>query len=181
LTKEKKRTSDPRQAWVTLGMILALAIAFGVFVLPRLGAAPEGSPAPDFALPVMVGGEPGARVRLADLRGKIVILDFWASWCAPCREQARVLEAVYPRYVDQGLVVVGVNVSDDRANALRYLERTKPRWLVVEDQDGTANRAYAVETLPTIAAVDRQGNLFAVRRRLVPERELVAMIEAMKD
>lgn len=171
--------SDPKAGWVTLLAIAGLAVAFGIFVLPRLSPGPEGKPAPDFALPVMHGGERDGRVRLSEQRGKLVLLDFWASWCRPCQAQMAVLEKVRARYADRGLVVLGINVSDSRPNALQYLARVKPSWVVLEDSEGTADLAYDVEALPTLVAIDREGNVVAIRRRFVAERELAALIETM--
>jgi len=174
----KPRVADPRQGWITVALVLVAAVLFGAFALPRLGPRGlEGEPAPDFALPVIHGGEPNARVRLSEQRGKPVLLDFWASWCRPCRDQARVIEAVRARYPD--VVVLGVNVSDRPSDARQYLERERPSWIVVEDVDGAVNTQYGVETLPTLVAVDASGEVFTVRRRFVPERELAAILEEM--
>ena len=181
MADHERKTSDPRTGWIPAAAVLVVAILFGLFIVPRLSTGLEGKRAPDFALPVMFGGDAGARVRLSEQRGKLVIVDFWASWCKPCREQTQVLESLKKRYAHLGLVVLGVNVSDSPTGARSYLQQVKPSWVVVEDVEGAANAAYQVETLPTLVAVDRAGNVFAVRRRFVPERELAAMIEAMAD
>ncbi len=86
--------ADSRFGAASLVVVFLIAVGFGVFVLPRLAPSLERKPAPDFALPVIHRGEPGARVRLSEQRGKPVLLDFWASWCMPCREQAKVIERV---------------------------------------------------------------------------------------
>jgi thiol-disulfide isomerase/thioredoxin len=147
--------------------------------LPRLGGRAERRPAPDFALPVVHGGERGARVRLSEQRGKAVLLDFWASWCKPCRQQAEVLKRVRAKHPE--LVVIGVNVSDSPENAARYLAAENPPWLVLEDSDGSVNHAYEVETLPTLVTVDKAGNITAIRRRFVPEKELVALLDDLME
>lgn len=174
----KSMTADPRQGWVTVALVLVAAALFGALALPRLGPGGlEGEPAPDFALPVIHGGEPNARVRLSEQRGKPVLLDFWASWCRPCRDQAKVIDALRTRFPD--VVVLGINVSDRPDAARQYLEREQPPWIVVEDVDGSVNAQYGIETLPTIVAVDANGDVFTVRRRFVPERELAAILEEM--
>jgi thiol-disulfide isomerase/thioredoxin len=178
MSPAQKPGDKRRSALTSIGIVALLALFFGLVVLPRFGKGLEGKSAPDFALSVVHGGEPGSRIKLSEQRGKLVLLDFWATWCAPCREETRVIEAVRAKHED--LVVIGVNVSDTPEAAARYLASTRPSWVVVEDTDGVANAAYRVDTLPTLVAIDREGRVFAVRRRFVPERELSAMIEAMK-
>jgi len=162
-------------------ILLALAaVLVGVFVLPRFGRGLEGKAAPDFALPVVFGGEQNARVRLSEQRGKLVLLDFWASWCGPCRAQSKVLASLQKRLGNDALTVIGVNVSDSSDAAQRYLQAEKPPWIVLEDDEGEAHAAYRVQELPTLVAIDREGKVFAVRRRFMPESELIALLEAMR-
>lgn len=181
MAKAQGKRSDPQAAWIPLAVVLAIAVLFGALILPRLSTGLEGKAAPEIALPVMHGGEPGSRVALSEQRGKFVLLDFWASWCRPCREQTQILESVQKKYADRGLVVLGINVSDAPAAARAYLEQVKPSWVVLEDTENSAYSAYEVQALPTLVAIDREGKVFAVRRRFVPERELSAMMEAMTD
>lgn len=168
------RASERRSGIWPLGLVLGLALACGILVLPYLGKRLDTRVAPDFALPVIHGGERGARVRLSEQRGRPVLLDFWASWCQPCRDQAAAIERVRAAFPE--LVVVGVNVSDSPEAAARYLAAEDPPWLVLADADGSANLAYGVETLPTLVVIDAAGNQVAVRRRFVPERELRALL-----
>lgn len=179
--RPSRRAPSAHADWFPLVGVVIVSLLFGIFVLPRFGKGLERHPAPDFALPVLSGGEPGARVRLADQRGKLVILDFWASWCGPCKAQTQALIALKKRPEAADVVVIGINVSDDREAALRYLSAVNPPWLVVEDPEGVANRAYGVEALPTLVAIDKAGNVFAVRRRFVPESELSGLVAALSS
>lgn len=175
--KTARNKAPQLPAWVPLALVVTAAFAVGVFVLPRLsGGGLEGAMAPDFALPVVYGGERDTRVRLSEQRGTPVLLDFWASWCQPCREQAKVIEAVRAR--NPALRVLGINVSDEPNAAQRHLSTANPQWLVVQDS-GVANAAYQVEALPTLVLIAADGKVFAVRRRFVPERELLAMLAAL--
>lgn len=158
-------------------LVMLGAVLVGAVLLPRLGNRLEGQASPDFSLPVIFGGEPDARVKLSEQRGKIVLLDFWASWCKPCRAQAQVLEAVAKKQRD--LVVIGINVSDSPDAAQRYLAAAVPPWLVVEDSDNVAAAAYQVKQLPTLVAIGRDGRVLAVRRRFVPENELTVLLETL--
>lgn len=182
MTESKRRSRKVPSAhatWLRFAGVVVVSLLFGIFVLPRFGRGLERHPAPDFSLPVLAGGELGARVRLSDQRGKLVLLDFWASWCGPCKAQTQALVALKKRPEAADVVVIGVNVSDNREAALRYLAGVNPPWLVLEDPDDTANRAYGVEALPTLVAIDKAGNVFAVRRRFVPESELSALVAAL--
>lgn len=176
----RPRRSDPRQAWTLIALVIAASVAFGFFGVPRL--APEertDEAAPDFVLPVIHGGESGSRIRLSEQRGKTVLLDFWASWCQPCREQARVLESVRSRYPSKRLVIIGVNVSDTPDNAESYLKKAAPPWVVVRDTNGLVDAAYAIEQLPTLVAIDPEGKVVFIRRRFVNQGELTRLLEEL--
>ncbi len=108
---ESQTTASPRQGVWIVGSALVLGVVLAVTVLPMFRRAPSrlvGMPAPDFTLPIMTGGEPGDRIHLADYRGKVVAIDFWASWCAPCRAEAPHFERVAKKYSGQGVVFLGV-------------------------------------------------------------------------
>ncbi|MGC4091671.1 MAG: TlpA disulfide reductase family protein [Polyangiaceae bacterium] len=173
----KPTSKSERPAWLVPALVMALAVIVGVVVLPRLGNRMQGAPSPDFSLPVIFGGEPDARVKLSEQRGKLVLLDFWASWCKPCREQARVIAEVTKKHPD--VVVLGINVSDSEQAAQRYLAQSAPSWLVLGDPEDTAARAYQVTTLPTLVLVGRDGRVSAVRRHFVSERELTTLLEVL--
>lgn len=179
MVDKPKPKRSARSGWLSIALVFGGAILFGALILPRVSGVLVGNPAPDFALNVIHGGEPSGRIRLSEQRGKLLLLDFWASWCGPCRQQTHVLDAVRRRYQDTDLVIVGVNVNDAPEAARAYLEQVKPPWVVVEDSEGSAAGAYGARTLPTVVAIDRDGKVFAVRRRFVPERELVAIIDGM--
>jgi thiol-disulfide isomerase/thioredoxin len=136
--------------------------------------------APPFALPVRAG--PGAaegdRISLEALRGRVVILDFWASWCGPCRESVPVLNQVGERFSESPVSIVGVNVEADLTPqhvvvAHQALGSTLPS---VQDETGSLQDAYGVRSLPTIVVIDRQGRIVRSEAGVPDADDLVAEI-----
>lgn len=136
-------------------MVVALLIAFAV-QMHRSTAAPEpGAAAPDFELETYEGDTS----RLSDLRGEVVVLNFWASWCAPCAVEAAELEALWRDYADRGVVVLGIDYEDTRPAALEYLEKhgvTYPNGL---DRADVIARKYHLGGVPETFVIDREGRI----------------------
>ena len=103
------------------------------------------------------------RLALADLKGKAVVVNFWASWCIPCRDEAPVLQKAYERYRDQGLVVLGVDVNDFRADARRFMKRYGLTYPVAYDGKGSTVGKWGVRGFPETFFVDRSGTLVGER------------------
>jgi cytochrome c biogenesis protein CcmG/thiol:disulfide interchange protein DsbE len=157
-----------------IGVLIALSALFALVVMPRL--APAGGrmlnqPAPDFSLPVVANGDDGARMKLSDLRDKVVVLDFWASWCGPCAMQAPILDRVARKYGDD-VVVLGINVGENENIAKRYALKKGLSYPILTDQDGDAQALYGANTLPTIVLIDRQGNVTTFVQGLVRQAQL---------
>jgi thiol-disulfide isomerase/thioredoxin len=112
-----------------------------------------GTPAPAWSNVTPLAGAPAAMDRL---RGRVVILDFWATWCAPCRLLAPRLSALRDRFGAQGLSVVGIT-TEEAEKAAVYAERIQMRYGVVIDKDGETSRAYGVTALPTMLIIDKKG------------------------
>lgn len=114
-----------------------------------------GFTAPSFTLDSL-SGEP---ISLSDLRGKVVVLNFWASWCPPCRAEMPALNAVYEKSRDQGLVVLGINTTfqDDENNARQAIQEWGLTFPIVFDRDGVPSRAYRVQAMPTTFFIGRDG------------------------
>ncbi len=100
---------------------------------------------------------------VADLRGKAVVVNFWASWCIPCRDEAPVLQKTYERYRDRGLVVLGVDVNDFRQDARRFMGRYGVTYPVVYDGKGSTVGKWGVRGFPETFFVDRTGKLVGER------------------
>jgi cytochrome c biogenesis protein CcmG/thiol:disulfide interchange protein DsbE len=167
-------------SWWTAALVVGTALLFGMVILPRLGksgSALVGKAAPEFALPVIHGSGAGARLALSQHRGKAIVLDFWASWCAPCREQAPIIDRVARRRGGDGLVVVGVNTSDELESAKQFLQSRGIGYVSVFDEGNRAASSYGVSQLPTMVVIGRSGQVTAVRNRVVGERELDDLID----
>ncbi len=125
-------------------------------------------PAPDFTLPALSG----ETLRLSDFRGKVVLLNFWATWCVPCRQEMPTIEALYQRYKDRGLEVVAVNLDKrSTADVEAFVKEVQVTFRVVLDPEWTIMQAYRVRGLPTTFLIDRAGNIVA---REMGERDWMA-------
>jgi thiol-disulfide isomerase/thioredoxin len=115
--------------------------------------------------------------------GKVVIVDFWASWCKPCRRSFPWLNEMHARYADRGLVIVGVNLDNDRAAADAFLERYPANFEIVYDNDRTLARRFDVMAMPSSYLLGRDGALvethlgFKVREQDTYERAIVAALD----
>lgn len=145
---------------------LALALVLGLFgvlvwrLAENRGAEllEAGDAAPEFTLPRLDGeGE----LRLSGLRGKVVVLNFWASWCKPCEEEAPVLEQTWTRYRRDGLVVVGAGWKDIRSDARRFAREYGITYPLVDDGEDLT-RAYGITGVPETFVIDRRGRIVGV-------------------
>ena len=113
----------------------------------------EGA-APDFTLK----SKAGSNIRLQDLRGEVVLLNFWASWCGPCREEMPLMDKIYQQYKDLGFTILAVNVDEDSADADRFLASVPVSFPVLYDNQSKVSEQYKVDAMPTTVLIDRDGN-----------------------
>ena len=150
-----------------VGQVVAVAtvaalLALLVWKLARgEGAQTASGVAPGFTLPRL--DREGESLSLASLRGKAVVLNFWASWCVPCREEAAVLEATWDKYRSRGLVVLGVDVQDFGSDARRFARRYGMTYPIVRDGPGTLLGKYGATGVPETYFIDRRGRLVGER------------------
>lgn len=119
------------------------------------GGIPAGAPAPDFTL-VTATGE---AVRLSDFRGRPVVLNFWATWCPPCRAEMPDLQALYDTGRDRGLVVLGVNLQESAVAVSAFATRYNLAFPLALDTDGAVARLYGILPLPTTYFIDATGRV----------------------
>lgn len=135
------------------GLIRSL---IGLLLMACSLVATGAQPAPDFNLPRLDSGQP---VSLSSLRGKVVYVDFWASWCAPCAVSLPALQNLHDELQPQGFEVVAINLDDTRAQAERFLEQLDIDYPVVFDAEKSTPQRYRIAGMPTAFLVDRSGNL----------------------
>jgi cytochrome c biogenesis protein CcmG, thiol:disulfide interchange protein DsbE len=152
------------------GQVLAAGLVGGLLALLvwKVVAGPESEvgglssgktpPAPGFSLPRLNGD---GEVSLSSLRGKAVVINFWASWCEPCKEEAPLLEDAWRRYRDRGLVVIGVNSQDLSSDARRFARQVGWTFPLVRDGPGDTLTPYAVAAFPETFFVNRRGKVVA--------------------
>jgi cytochrome c biogenesis protein CcmG, thiol:disulfide interchange protein DsbE len=115
-----------------------------------------GGPAPAFSLDRLDGN---GKLTLSSLRGKAIVLNFWASWCGPCKSEAKALEQAYQRYRDRGLVVLGVDYHDVTSDARSFVRRRGVTYPIVRDREGVLIDPYDVTGVPETFFIDRRGRL----------------------
>jgi peroxiredoxin len=139
--------------------LAALALA-ALMPLAAAAAAPAGARAPDFTL----RSSDGRNVRLEELRGQVVLVNFWATWCGPCREEMPKLNALYAKYRNSGVVLLGVNIDDDPNTALATAGKLGVSFPVLLDTDKKVSKLYDLSTMPSTVVIDRDGKLRYVHR-----------------
>jgi DsbE subfamily thiol:disulfide oxidoreductase len=139
-------------------------LATAVLAIASTGVAaalpPVGKPAPDFA----AKSDSGRNVRLSELRGQVVLINFWASWCSPCRQELPLLSKIYSQYRGAGFALLAVNVDDNRKDAESMLKRLGLKFPTLFDGNKKVAKLYGVDTMPATLVIDRDGRVRYVHR-----------------
>ena len=142
------------------------AIACAIVASAALGGSVQG-PAPSFSLATK-DGQPFA---LEDLKGQVVMINFWATWCGPCRKEMPLLDALYQRYSKLGFTLVGVNVEENPSGADEFLRETPVSFPILYDSENKVSKLYDVNAMPSTVLVDRQGNMRYLHKGYKPGDE----------
>ncbi len=133
--------------WTKAGL-LALTL-----ILSSAACAAGDAPAPAFTLPA----RGGSTVNLSQFKGQVVMINFWASWCVPCRKEMPLLETIYKKYKPLGFTLIGVNVEPDQKDAESFLKQTPVSFPVLFDAKSQVSGMYNVQVMPTTVFIDRKG------------------------
>lgn len=158
-----------RKSLRTLALTTLLAV-------PALAVTPSG-PAPQFHLASMAGKD----INLAQYKGQVVMINFWASWCGPCRDEMPILEKLHAKYKPMGFTLIGVNVEPDSSAAANWLKATPVTFPILFDTKSEVSKLYSVPGMPSTVIVDRKGNLrwMHVGYKAGDENEYLSQIRAL--
>ena len=161
-----------------LAAVLVAAIALGLQLARQNMRQPTSGPASDFQLDLFDGGQ----FRLSDHRGQVVMLNFWASWCPPCRDEAPELQALYADYRDAGFTLVGVNMLESApAKARAFIDEFGITYANGEDTGQRVTNLYHVEGPPESFLIDRRGNVRRFYLGSINYDTVSAAIEALLE
>ena len=145
-----------------------VALLFSVFAATSLASSGlEGQTAPDFALK----SSTGENMRLSEYRGDVVMVNFWATWCGPCRQEMPLLDELYQRYSRVGFNLLGVNIDDDSRRAMQMIEELGVNFPVLFDATKEVSELYDVDAMPVTVIIDREGTVRYVHQGYKPGYE----------
>ncbi len=145
-----------------------LGIFLGLIAAGSLAASDlTGQPAPDFSLKSATG----ENLRLSEFRGDVVMINFWATWCGPCRQEMPLLDELFTRYQRVGFNLLGVNIDDDSRRAMKMIEDLGVSFPVLFDENKEVSKLYQVEAMPVTVIVDREGTVRYVHQGYKPGYE----------
>jgi cytochrome c biogenesis protein CcmG/thiol:disulfide interchange protein DsbE len=182
-TTEEQPARSPLRRYVPLGLVVIFVAFLAWGLISRNETQPtSGAAAPDFAL-TLFNDYPGntgkTQVNLTDLRGKVVLINFWASWCIPCAQEAADLQAAYQQYKDRGVVFLGIGYLDAETDARNYLKRFNISYANGPDLGTVISPLYHITGVPETYVVDKAGNIQFTKISPVNQAELAAVFERL--
>ncbi len=157
----------------TLILVWLCCIATGFTTATAAGKHPS----PDFTLK----SNSGKNIKLSELRGQVVMLNFWASWCAPCRQEMPALEQIHKKYQPLGFTLLGINVEENSNDAIKWLKGVSVSFPILFDNQSDVSELYGVSAMPTTIIIDRDGNIRYLHQGYQPgvESEYQQQIRAL--
>ena len=164
----------PSLLWAGVAVVIAVLLAYGFLSSGNTRPA-VGEVAPPFTLTLF----DGSRLASSELEGQVVVLNFWASWCAPCRREAPALQEMWDRYRDQGVVFVGVTYLDAPEASQAFVKEFGLAYANGVDEGRRISRAYGVVAVPETFVIDRGGNIAAVHVGEIEAEDLIGDLEPL--
>ncbi len=123
----------------------------------------------------------GENIRLSDLRGQVVMLNFWASWCGPCRQEMPILDKMYQRYASVGFNLLGINVESDPKKADKFLKERPVTFPILYDTTKKVSEQYKVAAMPTTVLIDCDGNIAHVHKayKAGDEKKYIKLVKGL--
>ncbi len=153
---------------------ILLMVCVSMFMLTAVQA--ESEMAPNFTLK----SRSGKNIKLSELRGQVIMVNFWASWCGPCREEMPLLDKLFKKYRSLGFIVLGVNVDDTPKQAESFLKQNDVSFPILFDNDKKISEKYKITAMPSSFFIDRNGKLRNEHKGYLPEYELLYETEIKK-
>lgn len=181
ILEEEEQTLAPRKGGLSLSSIVLLigvaltAAVFGLALARQNQTQPETGAAPDFTITTFEGQE----ITLSDLRGQVVILNFWASWCGPCRIEAPDLQRVYERYKDRGVEMIGIAYVDTEAKSLAFIAEFGLTYPNGPDLGTRISDRYNLQGVPETFVIDQNGDVAEFIYATTNERQLSEILDRL--
>ena len=144
------------RVFITSLCLLTLISLFATYSGSIFAASSDASPAPDFSLPLI---NKEGKVNLEDLKGRVVYVDFWATWCPPCRKSFPWMEEMHTRYHEDGLTIVAISVDAKYELAEKFIRELNPSFISAHDSGKKVSKLYKLRAMPSSYLIDRNGNI----------------------